>query len=204
MADPPKLFHELGRRGKLVRVIAVAYAAIHIGATLVGGAIPPIKRIFNPILGFYSDGLRMSNAWGMFGKPPTSTHVRIEAVLMDGKSFVVSTTDPHTRPFIERIADARIRKIEGKLAEDGDRTRIGTAFLDYYCRVAEHKLGPVRELRIRNLLHETRDDAGKITRVPSSVILFARSCGANGVGGRLPIPPVVPRPQVPPAAGGDM
>jgi hypothetical protein len=198
-ADPPKLFHELDRKGKLVRVIAVAYALIHIGATLVGGAIPPIKRIFTPVLGFYSDGLRMSNAWGMFGKPPTSTHVSIEAVLPNGKAFVISTTDPHTRPFVERIADARVRKIEGKLAEDGDRARIGAPFLDYYCRVAERQLGPVREMRIRNILHEMRDDEGNITRAASSVIVLSRRCDQKNAP--------VPRPTIPPVArpqGGDM
>jgi hypothetical protein len=201
-AHAPKLFRELDRKGKAVRVLAIAFATLHIGATLLGGAIPPIKRIFTPLVGFYSDGLKMANAWGMFGKPPTSTHVAIEAVMPDGRVFTMSTTDPHARPFIDRIRDARIRKFEGKLSEEGDRARIGAPFLDYYCRSATASLGEVRDVRVRNILHETRDDAGNVTREASSAIVFVRRCGEPTAVPRPQIAPPQPRP--PQQGGGDM
>jgi len=199
----PELFRHLDRRGKVIRVGAIAFAILHIGATLIGGAIAPIRHFFSPIVGFYSDGLRMANAWGMFGKPPNSTHVAIEAVLPNGKVFLVSTTDPHARPFLDRIRDARIRKFEGKLAEEGDRVRIGAQFLDYYCRSAKESLGEIQEMRVRNYLHETRDDDGKITRQASNSIVFVRRCGEKpSVSGVRP--PAGPLSRPPPQEGGDM
>lgn len=199
----PLLFSELDRRGKARRVAAIAFAVFHIGAMLVAGAIPPIKKFFQPVVGFYADGLRMSNAWGMFGKPPTSTHVVIEAVTEQGKTYVVSTTDAHGRSLGSRIRDVRIRKIQSRLVEEGDRARLGPAYLDFFCRDAQGDLGPIREVRARNLLHETLDDQGKVTRSPSSTLLLVRRCD----GTTLPTPPPSglappPKPKQPGQEGG--
>ncbi len=200
--ETPRLFGELDRRGKVVRLFAVAFAILHLGAMLVGGAIDPIKKVFHPILGFYSDALRMSNAWGMFGKPPTSTQVEVEAALADGTVVQVSTTDAHGKSWLERVRDARVRKILGRLAEDADRGRLAGPFLDYACREAARSHPDVREVRARNLLHELRDDEGKVTRRASTSILFVRRCG------RGPEPPrKIPSPGLPPApaqGGGDL
>lgn len=202
----PKLFSELDRKGKAVRIVAIAYAVLHLGAMLVGGAVPPIKRFFSPIVGFYGDGLRMSNAWGMFGKPPTSTHVAVEGVLADGRVVLLSTTDSHGRSWFERVRDARIRKIQGKLAEDGDRGRIGATFLDYYCREARREHPDVREVRARNIIHELRDDDGKVTRQASMSILMVRRCvdPSQGPMPRTVIPHVSPPAPRPQEGGGDM
>ena len=157
-------------------MLVVAFAVFHLGAMLVAGSIPPIRKFFEPVVGFYAEGLRMTNAWGMFGKPPTSTHVAIEAVTRDGKVFVVSSTDAHARSILSRIRDVRIRKIESRLTDEGDRNRLGPSFLDYFCRDAKSDLGEVREVRARNLLHETLDDEGKVVRTPSSLLLLTRRC----------------------------
>jgi hypothetical protein len=175
--DRLPLFRELDTRGQLKRSIIIVFTAIHLGALLVGGAIPSVRNAFRPILGFYSDGLRMSNSWGMFGKPPNATHIVVEAVMRDGKTHVLSTTNARDRTTYERIRDVRIRKIQSKLAELADRTRFGGAYLDYFCRLAIATYGnAVRDVRARNEVHELRDDQNKVTRQPSSNIVLSRRC----------------------------
>lgn len=176
MSGFPRAFRHLDRRGKILRVLATAALVLHISSMLIGSAISPIRNFFAPVLGFYTDGLRMTNSWGMFGKPPVSTNVDIEGVLDDGTSVPLSTTDAHKRSWLERIKDVRIRKIEGKLSEEPDRSRLASSFLDYYCRQATARYENVREVKVANRYHETYDDAGNITRHKHSATVSTRPC----------------------------
>ena len=93
----PRIFRELDRKGKAVRIVAVLFLILHITALLVGGALPKIRAVFTPVIGLYTDALKMTNSWGMFGKPPTSTNIHIEGVRANGSFVVLSTTDAHQR-----------------------------------------------------------------------------------------------------------
>lgn len=172
----PAAFRHLSRSGKALRVVVILALVVHLGAMFLGGAIAPVRKLFSPVIGFYAEGLRMSNAWGMFGKPPTSTNVSIEAVLKDGTKHQLSTTDAAKRTVWERVRDVRIRKIIGKLADEGDRGRLGPPFMDYFCTEAKARFGDVREVRAINDIHETRDDGGNVTREASSQVVVTRPC----------------------------
>jgi hypothetical protein len=184
----PKLLRELRGRDKWLRVLAIAFTLYHLIAMLVGGSVSGVRRAFKPLTGFYSEGLRMTNGWGMFARAPTTSHVVIEATMSDGSKRVVSTTRAGDRSAFERIRDVRIRKIQGKLGEPGDRAQLGHAILDYFCRTSRTEQGP-KVLRVRavGLAHELRDDDGNVTRKPTELTLLTRSCGE-------PIPPMSRRP----------
>jgi hypothetical protein len=200
--DRPRLFRELSTSGKIWRVVVILFLMLHLTSLLVGGAIPQIRSVFTPVIFFYADALKMTNSWGMFGKPPTSTNVQIEAVMPDGKTIhVLSTTDAHQRSLWERIVDTRMRKFEGRLAEPADMKRLGDAFLDWFCKVGKEQYGTIREVRIRNVFHETRDDDDRLTRSASSTIIGSRRCDGTPVN-RIPIPSR-PKPTNTPPAGGE-
>lgn len=181
----PRLFRELPPRGKALRVVVILFLVLHITALLIGGAVPKIRNVFTPAVGFYADALKMTNSWGMFGKPPTSTNVQIEGVRTNGSTTILSTTDAHKRTLAERIVDSRMRKFEGRLAEPGDLKRLGDTFLDYFCREGKKRFEDLREVRVRNILHETKNDDDVVTRTESTTIIASRRCDGSATF-RLP------------------
>ncbi|NUP05935.1 MAG: hypothetical protein HOW73_07745 [Polyangiaceae bacterium] len=191
----PKLYRELDFKGRMARAAITAFTLYHLVAMLVGGGTKEIKRPFQYVMGFYDEGLRMTNSWGMFGKPPGATHVVVEGVKPDGTTIQLATTRAADRTFIERIRDVRMRKIQGKLTDLQDRTRWGGPYLDYFCRDAKAKGLELKSVRIINQIHELKDDAGKVKRKPSTVTLTTRTCGQGGPG--VTLPPVRREPAVP-------
>ncbi len=189
LSEPPKLYRELGKKQRWLRGAITAFTIYHVVAMLVGGAVGSVKQKVALVFEGYDEGLRMTNSWGMFGKPPTTTHVTVEADLADGSNVVLSTTRAADRTLFERLRDSRIRKIQAKLAEPADRVRFGPAYLDYFCRLAWTQHGAqVTNIRATNHFHETRNDDGSIRRKPSSLPVLARPC-TGGHPGRLWIPP---------------
>ncbi|NUO51314.1 MAG: hypothetical protein HOV80_20860 [Polyangiaceae bacterium] len=200
----PTLYRDLPFRGRMLRAAGIAFTIYHLGAVLAGGAVPGVRKFFDPVLGFYADGLRMTNSWGMFGKPPNTTHVRIEIDTKTERNVQVATTSAKGRTLFERIRDTRIRKIQGKLTDEGDRNRFGQPFLDYFCRHPPAGLTDVRVVRAVNDIHELRDDDGKVTRAASSRVLFTRRCSGTAPSKAwLPPPPVTAPPPGGPPPGGE-
>lgn len=195
----PRIFRELDPKGKALRIVVILFLILHITALLVGGALPKIRAVFTPVIGLYTDALKMTNSWGMFGKPPTSTNIHIEGVRANGSFVVLSTTDAHQRTLGERIVDTRMRKFEGRLAEPADLKKFGDTFLDYFCRTGKDRVPDLREVRVRNVLHETKDDNDVVTRAASSTIIASRRCD-----GRAPIRVSVPiKPTIKPSTEGE-
>lgn len=177
--EPPKLYRELDRKGRLARAAMTAFTIYHLLAVIVGGGTKDLKRPFQYVFGFYDEGMRMTNSWGMFGKPPGATHVTIEGIEPDGDTVVLSTTNARERSFKERLRDVRIRKIQGKLIELGERKRWGTQYLEWFCRMSKEQGLELRAVRAVNHPHEVKDDAGKVKRHPSRIILVTKSCTAG-------------------------
>ena len=94
----PTLYRDLPFRGRMLRAAGIAFTIYHLGAVLAGGAVAGVRKLFDPVLGFYADGLRMTNSWGMFGKPPNTTHVRIEIDTKTERNIQVATTSAKGRP----------------------------------------------------------------------------------------------------------
>jgi hypothetical protein len=198
----PKLYRELDRRGRIVRAAATAFTIYHLAAVLHGGAVPAVRKALKPVFGFYADGLRMTNSWGMFGKPPTTTNVTIEGDTKDKRGIVLSTTRAPDRTWFERIRDVRIRKIQSKLADDGDRARLGQAHLAYWCKHPPPGAGELVAVRAVNQIHELRDDEGTVTREASQRTVLTRRCTGPG-GGPPPPLPAPTRPAPAPSPGGE-
>ena len=177
MAQKPLLYRELPKKQRLIRGALTAFTLYHVLAMLIGGAVKEFKRPFAPVLEAYDEGFRMVNSWGMFGKAPSSTHVVVEAVMRDGQTKLLSTTRASDRGTFERIRDVRIRKIQGKLTENGERTRWGPAFMDYFCRLARQEYGnEVDSVTATELLHERRGFDDKVLRTASTRLAISKDC----------------------------
>lgn len=190
----PLLYRELPKRERLLRGALTAFTLYHVVAMLIGGAVKEVKRPFAPVLEAYDEGFRMVNSWGMFGKAPTSNHVVVEADTRDGKTILLSTTRAGDRGLFERMRDIRIRKIQGKLTEIGDRGRWGWSYMDYFCRLARRDHGPdVTTVRATELVHEKRDVNDKVVRQASTKLVISKDCSVGPKAG-LYLPP---RPGIP-------
>lgn len=173
----PLLYRELPKKQRLIRGALTAFTLYHLVAMLIGGAIKEVKRPFAPVLEAYDEGFRMVNSWGMFGKAPTSNHVILEAAMRDGQTALLSSTRAGDRGLFERIRDVRIRKIQGKLTETGDRARFGPAYMDYFCRLARQQYGAeVSSVRATELIHEKRGLDDKVVRAASTKLVIAKDC----------------------------
>lgn len=167
----------LSRGGKLRRGLAIGFFTWHVVAMVAMGASPPIRRVASAVFGFYGERMKMTNTWGMFSKRPSSTHVRVEAVDARGGVHLLATTEAHGKGVLERFRDARLRKIQTKLGVKKSRDRFGAAYLDGWCRVEATHIPDVRETRAVQVLHELRDDRGKVTREAEEKVVLRRSCG---------------------------
>lgn len=194
MAQKPLLYRELPKKERLIRGALTAFTLYHLVAMLIGGAIKEVKRPFAPVLEAYDEGFRMVNSWGMFGKSPSSNHVILEAEMRDGTTTLLSSTRAGDRGLFERIRDVRIRKIQGKLTDVGDRARFGPAYMDYFCRLARQQYGAeVASVRATELLHEKRGLDDKVVRPESTKLVIAKSCSAGPKQGiDMPFRPGIP------------
>lgn len=194
MAQKPLLYRELPKKQRLIRGALTAFTLYHVVAMLVGGAIKEFKRPFAPVLEAYDEGFRMVNSWGMFGKAPSSTHVVLEAEMRDGNKTLLSTTRAGDRGFLQRIRDVRIRKIQGKLIDNGDRARWGPAYMDYFCRLARQEYGPdVASVSATELVHEKRGLDEKVLRTATTKLVISKDCSAGPKQGiNMPFRPGLP------------
>jgi hypothetical protein len=188
----PVPFHALGRWERHKRAALTAFTLYHMLAMIVGGSVDSVKNRFVWVFGAYDEGLRMTNSWGMFGKAPVATHVRIEGETADRRWVVLSTTRAQDRTWFERIRDVRIRKIQGKLADDADRNRLGQPMLAFFCRLSVEEESGLRMVRIVNEQHRELDDDGRELRAASTTTVMRRSCLERSQPARLV--PGVPRP----------
>jgi hypothetical protein len=174
-AGPPG-YAELDLRGRLVRLLGALALTYHLAAVLVAGAAGRPRELLGPYFHFYGSGLRMTDSWGMFGKPPVTTNVVVEGEERPGVFVPLVSSRADDRSTLERLRDVRIRKIQTKLTDAGDRKRWGDAYLDYFC--AHHAPLALRPRRVRavEIVHELRDERGAVTRPASTRIVQVRSC----------------------------
>jgi hypothetical protein len=184
----PLPFHALGTWERHKRAALTAFTLYHMLAMIVGGSVDSVKNRFVWVFGAYDEGFRMTNSWGMFGKPPVATHVHVEGETGDRRWTVLSTTRAQDRTLFERVRDVRIRKIQGKLADEGDRNRLGQPVLAYFCRLSEAEGLGIRTVRIVNEQHAELDDTGRERKPASTATVMRRSCLERGaqLGRRAP------------------
>lgn len=164
-----------GPVGRLLRGLVIVLVSWHVLCVLATGA-KPVRDAVAPINGWYVDGLKLTNTWGMFSKAPKSAETLVIGVLEGGETTELSTSYANRKGFTQRIVDSRIRKIQAKLENEGDRKTFGVAYLDYWCREARAAHPGLHRVRLVVRQPERFDDEGNTTTPASEKIVMGRKC----------------------------
>lgn len=179
---PPPV--SLGRAARRAgRYAAVAVFSLHAGAMLLTGLPPVARDLVWPAIGWYADGLLMTNRWGMFSRPPRNAEVLVVAHAPGGRERLVETSLQTSRRPLRRFVDARMRKILGNLARPAHRDHRGAEALAYFCRIARRDDPSV----VRVVLKE-RPVSGTDARAGLGDVLLTHRCGdaPRGTGRSAP------------------
>lgn len=165
------------RKAAYAQYAAIFLVLWHVGCVLATG-VKPIRDFFEPLNGFWVDGLRLASTWGMFSKPPRTADTLVEAVRQGGEVVVLSSSYQYERTLGERIRDTRLRKIQAKLEEQGDRNSFGVPYLEYFCRQAQEQYDDVVRVRLRVDQPERLDDDNRPAEPRSEQVVLERPCAA--------------------------
>ncbi len=179
---PLRYWRDLTSREKWLRAGAMAFVLVHATCVLMTGAPKWFREPVWAAVAWYVDGLRMTNRWGMFSKPPRRETISVIADRREAESYTLTTNIQSTRGLWGRVVDARIRKILGNVNRDENKNIYGAPMLDYYCRIAREAHGDVWRLRVTVEVPETLDDDNAASEKASSEILLSHRCarGRNG------------------------
>jgi len=156
---------------RVLVAVAALFAAFHIGAVLLRGAPKRIKDPLWPLASWYSDGLRMTDTWGMFSLPPKDKLVSIVGIATDDSRIEISHVQQNERDFKQRIMDTRLRKIQTKLVDEKSRNHWGRGYVNYFCKQALARGVPLRRIQL-----EIQGKAGEAPK-----IFLNQSCRQNGL-----------------------
>ena len=180
-ADPEAVSWRSLRLGGRVRVVfVVTFVVFHAACVLVTGLPKEHREKVWARIAWYADGLRMTNRWGMFSRPPRVASVLVIAEHRGGREQVLSTSIQTERSWWRRIVDVRLRKIQGNLTKDDHRRHHGHAFLEYWCRYARATAPGVWRVKLRVDTPTTYEDSGAVREEASKKVLLVRRCGAVG------------------------
>jgi hypothetical protein len=151
------------------------FVVLHLGVMLATGLPNRVRDAFWPAIAWYADGLRMTNRFGMFAKPPKKTVLVVVGRRASG-DVDLATSASSQRDFTRRIVDARLRKLQDKLLEPAARQQWGDVYLGWYCRSDPELARVSLELRAPDEL----DDAGRVKRRARRAVLLVRRCAPAG------------------------
>ena len=175
VSPPPK-------RGRARRALVVGFVAFHTTCVLITGLPKPARELVWPLVEWYTDGLKLTNRWGMFSKPPRRAAVVVVADRASGDTVELSSSIQGERSLVERIVDVRLRKIQGNLTREDERRHLGRDYLGYWCRLALQADPSVRSVRLVEKEPEKYDDDGQRELAASEKTLLGQPCGRGSSG----------------------
>jgi hypothetical protein len=164
MGDKMDRAHRQPALARARTAFVALFVVWHFGAMLAVGAPEPIHGFFWPVVEWYAEGLRMANRFGMFSRPPKKVVLVVVGVRRDRSELELATSASGDRSFWGRIVDARLRKVQDRLLDEGARRLWGDSYLRWFCRSS-------KDQGITRVRLEVRD-AGVPRR------LFSRSCAS--------------------------
>jgi hypothetical protein len=141
------------------------------------GVAEPMRSVIYPLIAWYDEGLRMTNRFGMFARPPKKTVLLVLGERDSGDALELATSASSARTWRARVVDARLRKLQDKLLDPEARRRWGDAYLGWFCR--EHAPRGVRRVRLELRAAAELDDRGRLAKPARREVLLARSCGGG-------------------------
>jgi len=155
-------------------IAATSFVVWHLGAMLGSGVAEPVRGVIYPLIAWYAEGLRMTNRFGMFARPPKKAVLLVLGARDSGDTLELATSASSARTWRARLVDARLRKLQDKLLDPDARRRWGDAYLGWFCR--EQAPHGVRHVRLELRAAAELDDRGRLTKAARREVLLARRC----------------------------
>ena len=156
------------------RLLLFVATGLHLAA-MVGSGAPRVVRssaqkLFRP----YTSGLRMGSSWEMFIRPPQDSIVELVGVKSTGEELTLETANATEKSLLNRVRDARQRKILSSLSSPPQLFRIGRPILTHACRQAV-SLDVVQVQAV--VVHARKLHAdGSVEREPFRTVVLKHDC----------------------------
>ena len=143
------------RAGAVAFVIVFFLGALHrLAPTTHTRWIPrPVDRVLREM----GRTFRLAGRWNMFGSPPLDRPIIVEGRARGREWFVLASPFDKGWDLWRRVVDARLRKFHQKFADANARGRLAPPYLEFLCRAAAEDHPGMRQARLVQLPHPTRD-----------------------------------------------
>lgn len=168
-----EVYRSLPRKERRKVMLICLFVALHAGTVLVKGLKPQIRDHLWPAFSWYGDGLRMATTWGMFGAKHTNESVFSVGIDAAGARHELYPRWRGGSDAMERLLDARMRKIQSNLKKEKNHDSWGAAYAKYWCK------HPPRGFALSHVLIETADDVDE-ELFPRKVIVKTSCVGSEG------------------------
>lgn len=179
---PARRWAELDLLAKLTRVLSVALVGTYLSLALAQGlprdhplasAVAPLARKLAP--------LRLSSPWTMFVKEARFGYIVLETELSNGERYEIESFRWEGKTRLERLRDARLRRLQAKLKSKRDRRRWGPAYLAHVCETTRRSFPELEPTTIEVIRKrpELFDAQGKRTARAKAWRLAQFDCGSG-------------------------
>lgn len=170
-------WRELGPLAKLARVATAVFVATFV--TLgVARALPKehwIKERVAPLEAKISP-LRLGSHWRMFVGEARFGDIVLETELGNGDRYQLESARWEGKSWWERAKDLRLRKLQARLKQEGNRRRWGRHYLSFVCRTYGQELPDLSTIEVIRTKPLILDDAGKRRSRPSRTVIARFDC----------------------------
>lgn len=170
-------WRELGPLGKLARLASVVFIATFV--TLgVARALPNEHWIKQRVatLEAKASPLRLGSHWRMFVGEARFGDILLETELGNGDRYQLENFRWDGKSWWERAKDLRLRKMQARLKQKGNRKRWGRHYLSFVCRTYEQELPDLSTIEIIRTKPLILDDEGKRRSRPSRKVIATFDC----------------------------
>lgn len=169
-----KSFAALSGLEKFKRLLLIAVTVLHLAAMVGSGAPRGVRSSAQKLFRPYTSGLRMGSSWEMFIRPPQDSIVEVVGVKSSGEELMLETANATEKSLLNRVRDARQRKILSTLSSPPQLFRIGRAILMHACRQAV-SLDVVQVQAV--VVHSPKLNAdGSVEREPFRTVVLKHDC----------------------------
>lgn len=177
-------WRELGPLGKLARVATAAFVATFL--TLgVAKALPKKHWLEQRVapLEAKTSPLRLRSNWRMFITEARFGHILLETELPAHggrrERYQLESFRWEGKSWWERARDQRLRKMQAKLKQKGERMRWGRHYLSYVCETYGRELPDISTIEVILGKPMILDDRGKRRSRPSRTVIARFDCATR-------------------------
>lgn len=170
-------WRELGLLGKIARVTAFAFVTTYLtlavakalpGEYWLNQRVAPLAKKVAP--------LRLSSPWRMFVGEARFGYIVLQTETANGDLYEVESFRWEGKSWWDRARDSRLRKIQSKLKQKGQRKRWGHHYLSYVCETTMRELPDISSVVVIRGRPLILDENGKRRSRPYRQVIATFDC----------------------------